>query len=175
MCPRSPKLDDEQGACVHTRVRVCAAYPVPNPLSPQSGKQLRRITPNKATLFNLLLPAECCSPDSEPSGLPAQSSFPYQGGPAAVDVPGGEVRTTTRLPPTLLFGDPAQLNWGRRAKGCPTSPPTVKSPSPAMISLQLPPRHIFLDPPWPGTADCPTGCKMGHEILLALRGSSFGH
>ena len=58
---------------MHARVCGRAAYPTPNPLTPRSGKQLRRITPNKATLFNPLLPAKRRSPESKPSGCPQAS------------------------------------------------------------------------------------------------------
>lgn len=164
--------------CVCVRLILCQT-----PSAPRSGKQLRRIIPNKATLFNPLLAAEHCSPDSEPPGLPAHSSFPYQGGPAAASPPGRKVGTKTWLPSALFLSRPAppasrcahtqhQGTAELRQEGEGLSPITthwcallLNPPLPTMISLQLPPGHVLLDPPWPGIAGCPTACKMGHELL----------
>lgn len=67
------------------------------------------------------------------------------------------------MSPITTHGVPCSLEQG-----------AVKSSSPPTISLQLPLRHVFLDPPWLRTADCPTACKIGHKLSLTSRGSSLG-
>lgn len=94
MSPRAPRRARSLRA-LHVCVQLILCW---TPSAPQRGKQLRRITPNKATLFSPLLPAEHCSPDSEPWGLPARSSFPYHRGPAAASPHGGKVGTTLGSP-----------------------------------------------------------------------------
>lgn len=59
------RMASEEPACTSARACACVCVQLilcQTPSAPRSGKRLRRITPNKATLFNLLLPAEHCSP-----------------------------------------------------------------------------------------------------------------